>query len=261
LPDYNGFWGGEHAGSPLQDSQKGGEHAGSPLQDSQKGGANTQVRPYKILKRGANTSVRPFKSAAPKIRYNQNIALELSNVSTKKDRQKALLNRLDMMLEKINNDDNIPSILPSTIVSIKRQYLDFLSSNEKLDWLKKYRLFIPAEDYSKQVQKIKKKVLSKRLENPNDGLQWLKDNIENMSLAEVNVFFDWYHRKNSSEPLQSQAQEIVRQGKAKMLAKIRQETTKEASNLVLNPPELRELLSGDETRLVGTGANGIVLVQ
>ncbi|MEK8015953.1 MAG: hypothetical protein VSS75_003730 [Candidatus Parabeggiatoa sp.] len=190
-----------------------------------------------------------------------NIALELSNVSTKKDRQKALLNRLDMMLEKLNNDDNIPSILPSTIVSIKRQYLDSLSSDEILDWLKKYRLFILAEDYSKQVQKIKKKALSKRLENPNDSLQWLKDNLDNMSLAEVNVFFDWYHKngKKISELLQSQAQEIVRQGKQKMLAKIRQETTEEASKLVLNPPELRKLLSGEDTRLVGTGANGIVL--
>ena len=54
IPDYNGFWGGEHAGSPLQDSQKGGEHVGSPLHFV-----------------GANLRVRPFKSAAPKIRYNQ----------------------------------------------------------------------------------------------------------------------------------------------------------------------------------------------
>jgi len=223
--------------------------------------ASREEMPANLIKALKNDAIIIEKLAHQQTIINElynvidNIALELSNVST--TRQKPLLNRLDMMLEKINNYDNIPSIIPTTIVSIKVQYLDSLSSDEILDWLKKYRSFLLAEDYSKQVQKIKKKELSKRLENPNEGLQWLKDNIDNMTLAEVNVFFDWYN--NISKPLRSQTQEIVRQGKQKMLAKIRQETIEEASNLVLDPPELRELLSEGGTRLVGTGANGIVL--
>ncbi|RKZ85729.1 MAG: hypothetical protein DRR16_11365 [Candidatus Parabeggiatoa sp. nov. 3] len=69
ISDYHGFWGGANTQvRPYKILKRGGEHAGSPLQDSQKGGEHVGSPLHFV---GANLRVRPFKSAAPKIRYNQ----------------------------------------------------------------------------------------------------------------------------------------------------------------------------------------------
>jgi hypothetical protein len=193
-----------------------------------------------------------------------NIALELNSVSTKNARQKALLNRLDKMVQTIDKYKDKESGLfstISTIVSIKLTYLesksDSLSSYEILDWLNKYKPFILPKDYAKQVQRIRKKALSQKLNTlcKNEGLQWFKQrvDIENMNLVEVNVFFDWYNRKDIP-----QAQEIVLLGKQKMLNQIQQETT--VMELMRTYPWLEKLLlKGETISLVGKGKSGIVL--
>ncbi len=76
--------------------------------------ASREEMPANLIKALKNDAIIIEKLAHQQTIINElynvidNIALELSNVST--TRQKPLLNRLDMMLEKINNYDNIPSI-------------------------------------------------------------------------------------------------------------------------------------------------------
>jgi hypothetical protein len=201
-----------------------------------------------------------------------NIALELSHLSIKPERQKILLNRLDKMLEMIDKFQNPKfefSSIISSIVSIKltdfKRRANSLSSNEIVNWLNQYRSFIPSKDYIEQLEYIRKKSLCENLNTvaPNNVLQCFKQSvdIENMNLLEINVFFDWYNknRKNISDLLESQVQEILQLGKRKILEQIYQETRQEANNLLLEHAELPKLLSEGEISLLGRGGNGIIL--
>ncbi|HAI69497.1 MAG TPA: hypothetical protein DCM38_08685 [Gammaproteobacteria bacterium] len=196
----------------------------------------------------------------------ENIALELNNVSTKLARQKALLNRLDRMLQTIAQyQDKVPilSSTLSTIVLKKLSYLerhsDSLCSDDLLDWLNNTQSLIQLGHYVKQVDRIRKKALSKKLNTiaPNEGLLWFQQrvDIENMNLVEVNIFLDWYNKKAIP-----QAKEIVQLGKQKILDKIHQETTSDAMALMRRYPWLEKLLlQGQTINLVGKGKSGIVV--
>lgn len=194
----------------------------------------------------------------------ENVALELSHVSTSKKRQLALLNRLDMMLQTIEKyQDEVPilSSTRSTIVLVKLTYLerksDFFNSDEILDAVEKHKSSIQFGNYQKQVQRIRKKALSKKLNSvcQDEGLLWFQQrvDIENMNLAEVNVFFNWYNDKNIPQAL-----EIVRLGKQQILEQIRKDITKEANALVRTYPWLEKLLHKKEA-ILGKGKSGIVL--
>ncbi len=162
--------------------------------------------------------------------------------------------------------DKVP-ILSSTlsIIILKKlnyleRYSDSLCSDDLLDWLNNNQSFIQLGHYAKQVQRIRKKALSKKLNTvaPNEGLLWFKQrvDIENMNLVEVNVFFDWYNNRKAIP----QAEEIVRLGKQKMLDKIHQKTTSYAMALMRTYPWLDKLLlKGETINLVGKGKSGIVL--
>jgi len=196
----------------------------------------------------------------------ENIKLELNQVSISKERQRVLLDRLALMLQMIEKyKDEVPilSSMLSTIIFFKLTYLekhaDSFSSDEILNAIENNQLFIQRGNYEKQIQRIRKKVLLKKLNrlSQDKGLLWFKQqvDIENMTLVEINVFFDGYHGKNIPS-----AQEIIRLGKQKMLALIRQEIASDTIALVRTYPWLKELLlEGGKINLIGKGKSGIVL--